>query len=611
MRTAAEHAQIVRNVAATCAVALDMAHAALVDCDFLFEDAVDLLCQRGTDVAAVTKPNVPVYAEDVHMVSSLCGVPLLEAAAAVSKCGNVDDAVDALCAGQIEFTKCSPHGSDNATLMEPSEDIIMGSHLSEAGTASAGCGPQVPRGSSGPRTWTAGRRSQQSIIASATLAVTQELVETRLSMPCTSHCFSRAVDTLVAQGRRRDRAIRKIAREIADLRDDIADSRAELLLLQMNDLWTHATDIDKSVEVAKRSSQMSYHLPGVHNCTFCLNCWGLATDSAKLLPDGKVTRSTLLSRVVAAFNRGEKNVANLYSTGTPAEMKAPQTFDTFFESQVHVWLKMWLPGNVDVSPMLPDKMHLDAPSRTFVYQIMRAEWIERGRRVPEVALFLRVLRKNFKIVIHKHKKFAECEVCSLYKELWAKSRHESCTLRTEIRLLRAGHLRQQYDERWEYYVAREMSWSDPENFLCCMADCMTETSTSIPMQRRSSKGFGHVKFKTALFGVLVHGPEGFYAYTMNGLKGGRTTCEVIHRTLLKLKQTRKVWPRNLLLQLDNTCSDNKNHTVFAYCAWLVSQGVFETVEVRFLLVGHTHEDIDGYFGILRRHLWRQEKGTSI
>ncbi len=147
-----------------------------------------------------------------------------------------------------------------------------------------------------------------------------------------------------------------------------------------------------------------------------------------------------------------------------------------------------------------------------------------------------------------------------------------------------------------------MSFQDPADTLCVIVDAMTETSTSVPLQRRESKGFDKAALKTQLIGALVHGPEGFYGYTVNRLKGARPPVEIVHRTLTKLAETRKVWPKNFILQLDNTYAENKNHTVMAYVAYLVAAGVFESVQVRFLMVGHTHEDIDGYFGLLRRFL---------
>ena len=54
-------------------------------------------------------------------------------------------------------------------------------------------------------------------------------------------------------------------------------------------------------------------------------------------------------------------------------------------------------------------------------------------------------------------------------------------------------------------------------------------------------------------------------------------------------------PKNLLLQLDNCARENKNQYLFAYLSLLVARGVFKTIQLGFLMVGHTHEDIDAMF----------------
>ena len=51
------------------------------------------------------------------------------------------------------------------------------------------------------------------------------------------------------------------------------------------------------------------------------------------------------------------------------------------------------------------------------------------------------------------------------------------------------------------------------------------------------------------------------------------------------------------MQLDNA-GNNKNQFVFAYMAFLIMKRVFKTIEVHFLPVGHTHEDIDQMFSRL-------------
>jgi hypothetical protein len=54
-------------------------------------------------------------------------------------------------------------------------------------------------------------------------------------------------------------------------------------------------------------------------------------------------------------------------------------------------------------------------------------------------------------------------------------------------------------------------------------------------------------------------------------------------------------PRRLYLQLDNSPKDNKNQFLFGFLSLLTARKVFEEIQLGFLLVGHIHEDIDGYF----------------
>ena len=396
---------------------------------------------------------------------------------------------------------------------------------------------------------------------------------------------------------------KQLGRDMADMREDLMLAGASRGTMVLEQLRFHSAVAAPTS--GKASSHMSYVIPKT-TCKCCLNCWGLAGDSASFdRQHNSILRGGMLTAAVAALNRKEINAKNMYPVANECKEKA--SFIPM-DGAIFAWLDQWLPGNVDSSPMLPGKMHLDAPSRKFVYDIMKEEWELMDRHVPHYCQFAKVLRAHFNIVIHKHKKFAECQVCALYKELWAKSRMASTFIRTEIQAMRRSHLEQQYGDRLAYYAGREQSYSDPENHLCTIVDAMTEGNSSTPMTRRDAKGFKPAAYKTQLYGALVHGPEGFFGYTTSGLKGARVTVEVVHRTLLKLAKTRKVWPKFFRLQLDNTTSDCKNHTVMAYLAWLTATGVFEKAVAGFLMVGHTHEDIDGFFGILRRHLMRVPQG---
>jgi hypothetical protein len=71
----------------------------------------------------------------------------------------------------------------------------------------------------------------------------------------------------------------------------------------------------------------------------------------------------------------------------------------------------------------------------------------------------------------------------------------------------------------------------------------------------------------------------------------------------------KLLPKNLLFQMDNFVQDNKNRHLLAFLSLLMMRDVFQEVKLGFLVVGHTHEDIDGCFGYLSKKL--REKNNYI
>ena len=60
--------------------------------------------------------------------------------------------------------------------------------------------------------------------------------------------------------------------------------------------------------------------------------------------------------------------------------------------------------------------------------------------------------------------------------------------------------------------------------------------------------------------------------------------------------------KKLFLQLDNSAKDNKSRYVMAFCSLLTARRIFKEVTVGFLIVGHTHEDIDTHFSYLSKLL---------
>jgi hypothetical protein len=71
----------------------------------------------------------------------------------------------------------------------------------------------------------------------------------------------------------------------------------------------------------------------------------------------------------------------------------------------------------------------------------------------------------------------------------------------------------------------------------------------------------------------------------------------------------KPLPSKLLLQMDNCVKNNKNRQLLAFFSLLIAREVFEEVQLGFLIVGHTHEDINGSFGYLLKKL--REKNNYV
>ena len=55
-------------------------------------------------------------------------------------------------------------------------------------------------------------------------------------------------------------------------------------------------------------------------------------------------------------------------------------------------------------------------------------------------------------------------------------------------------------------------------------------------------------------------------------------------------------PPILNVQMDSAMNDNKNKFVFYFWSLLVAKRIFCEVYVNFMLVGHTHDDINALFG---------------
>jgi hypothetical protein len=201
-----------------------------------------------------------------------------------------------------------------------------------------------------------------------------------------------------------------------------------------------------------------------------------------------------------------------------------------------------------------------------------------------------------------------------------------------------------------YYANRNLSISEPEKVLTIIHDKMDHSKIASPHfshKNKSTEAF--MKLPVSVTGMIAHGhgdiqyahygldlypadsnhivvsvakvlrdledvpkfvsrqifPDSHASPLFEALLEGGNVCN----SLLPPPQSESVVPKALPpvlhLQLDNAYSDNKNRYTFCFFSLLVANGVFWEVYVNFMLVGHTHEDIDALFGRwsmrLRKH----------
>ena len=183
--------------------------------------------------------------------------------------------------------------------------------------------------------------------------------------------------------------------------------------------------------------------------------------------------------------------------------------------------------------------------------------------------------------------------------------------------------------------------------MCIIHDCMDTSKTALPRLRVQNKmisGLGQLP--VSLTGMVTHGhDDGAYAHYSNELwpnDSNFTVSSLAHllRTLerspsrdskvlfehpphndffckLLLGKFRclealppatrppiaplKSLPQKMYLQLDSCADTNKNRFVMAYLSFLTARKVFKEIQFGFLMVGHTHEDIDAYFSYLSKN----------
>ena len=155
--------------------------------------------------------------------------------------------------------------------------------------------------------------------------------------------------------------------------------------------------------------------------------------------------------------------------------------------------------------------------------------------------------------------------------------------RQDLKRLRRTHIRFVRQERLVYHKWRRECQLYPDKYMMIILDGMDQSKTNVPS---FNCGDQPQQVTVRIVGAIVHGrTKQSYAYAITHFtKETNSMIEVLSRVLAD----QETLPPNIIIQLDNTCTDNKNVKLFSYLGSLVETEIFESVTVNFLPVGHTH-----------------------
>ena len=216
-------------------------------------------------------------------------------------------------------------------------------------------------------------------------------------------------------------------------------------------------------------------------------------------------------------------------------------------------------------------------------------------KAPRPCSFYRMWRMQYTHVqIPPHSRFSKCQICWEYRTCLEASN----TNPTQKQLVREQlnlHQALQVEERRDYWKAKNTAILYPNESLCLIVDGMDQNTTMVPKLRQAVKGIEGRYVKTHLCGVLVHG-EGLYSDVWIDSHHKHDSNQVVTSIMHVIDDVRArlggKLPPVLRIQADNCGRENKNQYMFFFCAVLVGLKYFAEVYLSFLLVGHTHEDID-------------------
>jgi hypothetical protein len=229
---------------------------------------------------------------------------------------------------------------------------------------------------------------------------------------------------------------------------------------------------------------------------------------------------------------------------------------------------------------------------------------------PATFVYFRQRWHRWKSVLYfrKSSQHSQCQTCF---ELQEGMRVGSWVSRMSSANKLKIHYQDQYLDRCLYWSQRFASRSG-HDVLTVIIDSMDRTKFAWPrwpFAKLPKNLDGRARPRLVLTAAIAHGWAVDLSMADEDLNHGASAfCETLCRLLEKVSaisdETGRPFPQHLVVQSDNTTAQAKNNLTMIFFAAVVGRRKFSSCTLNFLMVGHTHEDVDQLFGVVSSLLIR-------
>lgn len=360
-----------------------------------------------------------------------------------------------------------------------------------------------------------------------------------------------------------------------------------------------------------RSSDGSYYFDGKPVCVrflklgFHFSTYMISGDKDGSFTQASSTTESELFRFTSSFSSPRTSTnsstrsSSIHSSG--AILPNNDSDPVITSGQKSIIISFLIRLSEDCSDKIPNKPEVHLPffrrSDVYIHFLNEHNTLYPNNQPPSSAYFMRVWRRCVDhIKVRRNHGFTMCDECDELR----RALHLAITQSQPTDMImekKSNHLAFVNRERMAYALNRDRARLEPSKYLSCIIDGADQSAFGLPHFITPVKSARGHALKVKLVGVLHHCvPNQLHLYTMTEEHetGANHIVETLHR-FINMRSSFGPLPRTIFIQLDNCSRENKNHFLLSYLESLVALKVFDVVEVGFLPIGHTHEDIDQTF----------------